>query len=252
MEAYGKAVLSIIGITVGKCPIKLMGKPHKPCAKSYCKRLVQLLTKKKQPNINSMKNYQLAILTLCIIFFAGSASAQITLGPRIGMSSSQVKIDRTTDNGLELETGDRVVGFHVGAFARISLLGLYVQPEILFTSAGGEVELTDASGTRDQILEYDLNKLDIPVMAGTKIAFFRLQAGPVFSFLLDDGFSASEDVNLNNAVVGYQAGIGLDISKLVIDVKYEGNLSKVGDRIEGINVDQRANQFLLSVGWKLF
>ena len=121
---------------------------------------------------------------------------------------------------------------------------------MLWTSTGGEIDIT-RNGV-NEVLDYQLNKIDVPVMAGLKMGFFRLQAGPVASFLIDDEVDGPVKVRLNEAVYGYQAGIGLDISNMVIDIKYEGNLTKLGDRIDGLRVDQRNSQVLVSLGFKLF
>ena len=53
-----------------------------------------------------------------------------------------------------------------------------------------------------------------------------------------------------NAVFAYQAGLGLDISKLTVDLRYEGNFSNqatLGNN-EG---EVRINQVMLSLGLKL-
>jgi hypothetical protein len=55
-----------------------------------------------------------------------------------------------------------------------------------------------------------------------------------------------------DATIGYQAGVGLDLWNLVIDAKYEGNLSTFGDELFGFPTDQNNNQWIVSVGFKLF
>ncbi len=193
------------------------------------------------------------------LFFCSVSYAQFfSIGPRVGVSSSKLEI---RDNVQDVKEGDASFGFHAGLFARFSLSSLYIQPEVLFTSNGGEIEFEDGSGVGNQIIEYDYNKLDVPVMIGFKFAkFFRLQAGPVASLLLkadakEGGVTEDVKNNYNNATVGYQAGIGLDIGSLILDLKYEGNLSSFGDdiRVGGntFNTDLRHNQWLLSLGIRL-
>ena len=175
----------------------------------------------------------------------------------MGISSSKMNLK---DNVQDVKEGDAVFGFHAGFFARVSLASVYIQPEILFTNNGGKIEL-DNGGTGQQIVEYDFNKLDVPIMVGFKFArFFRAQIGPVASLLLKadaESGGVTQDVkdHYQNATVGYQAGIGVDIGSLLLDLKYEGNLSKFGEDIEvgGINAntDVRNNQWILSLGIKL-
>ena len=55
------------------------------------------------------------------------------------------------------------------------------------------------------------------------------------------------------ATLGYQAGVGLELANLLVDVKYEGNLSKLGDGVtiagRDYSFDQRMSQWILSVGF---
>jgi hypothetical protein len=207
-----------------------------------------------------------AFLLFSALLIAATSFGQdqfFRIGPKVGVSSSNINVkEGIAGNTYNLRSGDAKLGLHVGAFARVSVLGIYVQPEVLFTSAGGRVTLQEA-GQAEVIKNYTLNKLDVPVMFGNKFAnFFRVQVGPVFSMLLsenvrENGSSAVQQVRQDwrNAAVGYQAGIGFDIGKLVLDLKYEGNLSKLGDNISvggnSFNTDLRNNQFILSLGWSL-
>lgn len=205
------------------------------------------------------------VLTAILLLFLSQASfAQFfTIGPRVGVSSSQVRIDDVRN--YDFESTDNKLGFQAGVFSRISILGFYVQPEVLFTNNGGTIEVRETSqGTANEIREYTYNKIDVPVMVGKSFAgIFRVNLGPTFSYLLSDevnGNNAANQIqdvieNYNDATIGYQVGIGLDISKLVIDLKYEGNLSRLGNEIsvagESFNTDIRNTQLILSVGLKL-
>ena len=58
----------------------------------------------------------------------------------------------------------------------------------------------------------------------------------------------------NGATWGYQIGVGLDIlKKVTIDLKYEGNLSKLADGVkigdQTMNFDSRNSQFVATLGF---
>lgn len=190
---------------------------------------------------------------LAIFFFSFAYGQLITVGPRVGVSSSKITLKENIDNVKE---GDAIFGFHAGVFARITMLNAYIQPEVLFTSNGGKIEFHD--GATQQIKEYEFNKLDVPIMLGLKLSdVLRIQAGPVASLLLkadakEGGVSEDIKDNYKSATIGYQAGIGLDLGRLALDLKYEGNLSKLGSDISIGNftadTDVRNNQWLLSLG----
>ena len=124
----------------------------------------------------------------------------------------------------------------------------------------GKTQSTITSGVSNVDLSF--NRVDVPVMIGGKIGPLRINAGPSFSFLT----SAESDVsgvvtdikdNYSNTTVGFQAGIGVDIMKFVIDLKFDGSLGeKFGDALtvngNTFSTDERPNQIVLAVGFKLF
>lgn len=195
------------------------------------------------------------ILTLALVAITFSASAQVTLGPRVTLTSTNLDLREEVAN---VQAGDAEFGFQYGLFVRVKVpvIGLYVQPELLFS----KTESTITSGATDVDLSF--NRVDVPVMIGGKIGPLRINAGPALSFLT----SAESDVsgavldikdNYSNTTVGFQAGIGIDILKFVIDLKYEGALGeKFGDALTvGGNTfatDERSNQIVLGIGFKLF
>jgi hypothetical protein len=93
-------------------------------------------------------------------------------------------------------------------------------------------------------------------MFGFKLKVLKLEAGPVASFIISNNSDLKNiteyDMQWNKATIGYQAGIGLDIGKIALDVKYEGNLSKLGTGIDIGNTtssfDTRLNQVIVSIG----
>lgn len=190
------------------------------------------------------------ILTLtALLFFVGmTTKAQIfTIGPKLGISNTTLSLQ---DNIDAYQAGDAKYSYHGGVFARIKITGFYIQPEAYFNSVNGEY--TDATDPNDiKTLEFDQRKIDMPILFGWKMGPFRINAGPVASFNLGDEIDFDNSVSeYKSAVFAYQAGIGLDISKLIVDLRYEGNLSD--QAILGNGDGQvRVNQIMLSVGLKL-
>jgi hypothetical protein len=188
---------------------------------------------------------------LGLLFFIGTtAEAQIfTIGPKFGISNTTVSLK---DNVSDYESGDAKYSYHGGVFARVKITGFYIQPEIYFNSVRGEYINPDQNiPISEQTIEFNQNKIDIPVLFGWKMGPFRINAGPVASFNLDDELDFDNSISAyRSAVFAYQAGIGLDISKLIVDLRYEGNLSNqaVLGNDEG---KVRINQIMLSVGLKL-
>lgn len=218
------------------------------------------------------------LLVSVLVFLQLSTQAQLfRFGVKGGVSSSKFSVDNTmfqdiqTTQGVRdilIEQGESKLGLHFGVFGRIQITGLYIQPELLFTQTRGEfvVNEIDPSNTQETIesfAEQKFNKFDVPVMVGWKFGPARIGLGPVASVMLSENNGLVDKINdlsnetaessLNKAVFGYQVGVGLDILKFAtIDLKYEGNLSKLGEAIQIGNqnfaFDQRNPQFIASLG----
>jgi len=195
-----------------------------------------------------MKKLLIAVIGL---FLIGSVEAQdFSIGPKVGVSQGNVSV-----SGDGFTSGDSRMGYHLGGFIRMGGNFFFIQPEVLYTNTGGEISRLDGANTVTYAASF--NRLDVPVMLGLKFAnVFRIQAGPVANFLLSselrDNVDNVIDPDYRTSTIGYQAGIGLDIANMIIDLKYEGPLGRTADSIAGFQTDQRQNQLILSLGIRLF
>lgn len=195
-----------------------------------------------------MKKITIVLFAFFITTSVAHASV-FNMGPRIGGSISQLNVDLAKESKeyklLNLKAG---LGYHVGVFTRFSFGALYVQPELLFSGAGAKIN------KKSKETKLRFTKVDLPIMAG--LSFFnivRAQIGPTFSMLLnavEDGATVKE--NYSKATFGWQTGLGVDIWNMTIDLKYEGNLSKFGDKIAGFTTKQGYGLWILSVGFNIF
>jgi len=212
-------------------------------------------------------------LTIALVSCSLSISAQsLSWGPKIGIAVPSIKVSDVQDvnSGAQalslLEDVNGKVSGHIGVFARISLLGFYIQPELLVSSSKSEVGFnipTDDFNLESVMGEVKLNKLDIPVLIGKRFfKVLRVNAGPVFTLPLNEDISFKnlttniEDVKTNykSATIGAQIGAGLDLTFLTVDVRYELALQSLSESISIGNAafaaDQRVNQFLIAIGVK--
>jgi hypothetical protein len=206
---------------------------------------------------------------LLVVLITIPAFSQIKFGLKAGVSTTNLSMAtlKTVTTGTTTYTVQALenakYGFHGGAFLRLTLLGIYIQPELLLSSRTNEytvTNITNATSPVKSVVEQKFNKLDIPVMLGFKLGPIRVNAGPAASILIN---TPKELINspdyesmFNRMTIGYQAGVGLDILKLLtIDLRYEGSLKKYQNQIQNlvgtkttVNLDDRANAFLFSVG----
>ncbi|MCI4671052.1 MAG: PorT family protein [Bacteroidia bacterium] len=181
-------------------------------------------------------------VTLALLF-GGAANAQVfKIGAKAGISTSGISSDdlsiRSTDDlqDLKISLQNSSPEYQLGLFTRLNLAGLYVQPELMFTTSSVEYLLEDfRDGTSDPLYEQYFG-LEMPIMAGIKLGPFRANAGPVFRTNLG---SVSEITQLSGygrkfreSQMGIQAGFGFDLGKkLILDFRYEVDLSETRDEI---------------------
>ena len=206
-----------------------------------------------------------SILIVLSVFLALPAFSQVNFGLKAGVSTTNVKMEdvKTLTSG-ETEYLVNAIkaanyGFHAGAFVRFSMMGFYIQTELIFASRTDEYTISDAETPAEEtVKKQQFNRLDLPIMLGAKLGPVRLNAGPSARLLINSPKDLITDPDFkamyNDLTFGYQAGIGVDIVKrITLDLRYEGSLQKYQTKIENtagtdFTLDDRPNAFLLSVG----
>ncbi|MDO9579361.1 MAG: porin family protein, partial [Bacteroidales bacterium] len=183
---------------------------------------------------------------LFVVLISVPAFSQLKFGLKAGVSTTFLSMEtlKTITSGDTQYTVDALTdakyGFHGGAFLRLSLLGIYLQPELLFSSRTNEYTVIDlAAPTVEMAKTQKFNKLDIPVMVGFKLGAIRLNAGPAASLLINSPSDLIDDPDFKSMysrmTIGYQAGVGIDVLKtLTIDLRYEASLKKYQNQIENL------------------
>jgi hypothetical protein len=197
---------------------------------------------------------KLALIVLVTLSSLSLYAQKNGVGLKAGLSSTQVDF-----KGDQFVPSDAQMGYHLGVFARFGGIGFFVQPEVLFTQTSGKfkLELPPVSSISSTQYEAKFNRLDVPVMAGFRmLKIIRVMAGPIASFNIDsslkDAGTTVQNMDFKKATLGYQAGVGVDLGTISIEGKYEGGLSKFTENIGSYTADNRLNQWVLSVGFKLF
>ena len=192
-------------------------------------------------------------ILLLLDFFVSISMAHANLfsiGLRVGGGASQIKVGQVLKEGTSNLNLKKDLGYHLGAFSRLCFPPFYIQPELLISGSGAK--FTKENSSKEAQIRF--TKVDFPIIVGLPLlGIVRVQVGPVFSLLLEaiEAGQKLEDV-YSKLTVGWQGGLGLDIWNLVIDLKYEGNLSKFGDKIANIKTDHGYALWVLSVGINIF
>ena len=190
----------------------------------------------------------------------------VTFGLKAGVNTTtdvfkNVSLTNDEGKGYDIINNKAKVGFLAGAYARVSILGFFVQPELYYAQSSTEITLQEIGTTTVSKEVNKLNTLNIPILFGTKFGPLRVNTGPIATIILSntnivDNVSGL-DQDMDKANWGLQAGIGLDISKISLDARYETSISKLGSAYNTasgskVNFGSRPQQFIFTLGLKLF
>ena len=207
------------------------------------------------------------ILFSLAVFLIGltTLKAQFAAGVKLGMSSTDIEasdlniFDQNGIQELSMSIENANYGFLIGGFMRIPIKKFFIQPEVLFNSNSVDYRVTDfrQQGFVDTILREKYQYLDVPLMLGFKFGPLRLNGGPVSHIFLGSNtqLNSIQDYGqmFKNAEYGWQAGLGLDIWKIAVDLRYEGNFNKFGDHItiggEQFSFDDSPARFVATIGY---
>ena len=190
------------------------------------------------------------VLFFVSLFFTISLNAQLpfTFGPKMGFTTSKL-----STNKQEI-TEAFTANMYGGIFVRIGDKS-FLQTEVNFTTKGGLFQQNELL----QVREIELNTIEIPVLLGAKsidlrACNLRMMIGPSISFITDKEILMrspdhwiSQD-KIKDAIWSLQAGIGVDLLMLSLDIRYELGLNNISN-IEGIEMKNAL--FHVSLGWKI-
>lgn len=203
-------------------------------------------------NSNTMKKLIFSIVFLTAGWITSHAQT-FNLGVKAGVNLAKINSDFANEENR--------LGYQIGAWARIGGASFYVQPEAYIGSKGNKfISFTNNNNTEVAAEgKVKFTTLDIPVLLGTKFGSnklnFRVMAGPVISFVLDENSSfnsayqqATDFDNYKNQALGVQAGAGVDVGSISVDLRYEAGLSNIS---KSEKYTQKPNLFQLSLGFKI-
>lgn len=195
---------------------------------------------------------------IAILASSISYAQDLKLGIKAGFNVTKLETDAT------IFKNENSVGYLAGIWGRIGGNKFHIQPEAYFTSKSATVH-PEAGDAGSDLLKGDIKftNIDVPILIGTKFpvgfAKIKLQAGPLFSFVVDEKNPYKESASgfINEGVKDYKdkfaavvAGTGVDFGNFAVDLRYEYGLGNIS-RNETAG-KQTLNLWTLSVGYSLF
>lgn len=187
------------------------------------------------------------IILAIFLLLALENFAQFDLGIKVGYTTSKLSTN-LSDIKEDIKNN-----FQIGAFARLGKR-LYLQPEFYYATSGGTL-----TGTNNEQEKITFNNLCIPALLGFKIINgekinLRIMAGPTANFIVNKKFNGDllqvNNSDFKNVSWGLDAGAGVDIWFLALDVRYEWGLNDIYYSASG-DATMKSNLFIVSLGFKI-
>jgi hypothetical protein len=190
--------------------------------------------KQRQMHMN-LKRHKLltflAVLTVLVAANISEVNAQMRAGVKGGLNVSNLYSDKISDENARY-------GFNAGVYGQIfSTETFAIQPELLYSTRGTKYE---SNGLIDQEVKFNLNYLDLPVLAVFKLGdAAEIHVGPYAGYLLHSNVSTSGDLGNGSRGIdrddlkpfdfGVAAGFGLNFGPMQIGARYNLGLTKIAD-----------------------
>lgn len=203
-------------------------------------------------------------LLLGLLFVSTTATAQVEFGLKAGLATQSLQGERFdfTESGrenLSLALSEGHYGFQFGALLRIPISDRFdIQTELTLNSTAADFSFNDPDQQATQVFRERYNDVNIPILASWKVAFLRLNAGPVghlFVSSTSDLMDADgRDRTFDSFNLGYTLGGAVDIGPITVDLRYDGNFSRYGEDFaiagETFRVDQAPKRWVGSVAYR--
>jgi hypothetical protein len=183
------------------------------------------------PKIKMNKLLNTCLICALIMLGANTVQAQSksTVGVKGGLNLSNFYVE-------DIDDKDARLGFHAGVYGRVYATDFFaIQPEINFSTRGNEII---SNGLFDQRTRFNLNYIDVPVLAVFKLGkVAEIHAGVYGAYLiganiksdgdLGDWFDDLDRDNFETVDYGLAGGVGLNFGGVQVGARYNMGLQEI-------------------------
>ncbi len=187
--------------------------------------------------MKNMKKISIAFILLLAVTLHSNAQVNdgstTQFGMKGGANFSNLYNDDVDDNNV-------LTSFNAGLYATFPLTDfIAIQPEVLYSRKGAEMVYDNAFASG--AAKFKLNYIEVPLLLKVNVAKnFSVHAGPYFAYLIDAQISNESDSgdydfednfdneDFNKFDAGLAVGVGLDLDKVGVGLRYNYGLSTVG------------------------
>lgn len=197
----------------------------------------------------------IALFSILFLSLVSITNAQGDYGIKAGLSYNTngklAEIVNETETIFD-NKGKGKSGFNVGFYGRLNLGPIYLRPELVYTKTTTEYDLDN------QIEDYKVSKIDIPVLVGVKlIGPLSVFAGPAFQYIMSNDLKGLSFNSIEKEfTIGMNIGAGVKFGRFGIDVRYERGFNKteteaIDNASYGYRLDSRPKQLIFSLSYSL-
>ena len=197
-------------------------------------------------------NKLISIFNTTFLFLSISITAQSNFGLKGGYSynsNGNLKEFTSETNSIIKDKGKTKSGYNIGFYGKIDLGELYIRPELIYTKTTSEYVLNSVNQ------DFEISKIDTPLLIGVEvIGPISVFAGPSFQYILDNKLKGIDLQKVEDEfTVGLNIGVGLQLGRLGLDVRYERGLNSNEAEFTSNNtsfrLDTRPEQLIFNISY---
>lgn len=176
--------------------------------------------------------FAVAALALALMFVAAPKKAAAQFGVKAGIYTAH--FSDVTKEDFKLKNN---VGFQAGVLYKLHLTpGIVVQPELLYVQKNATLE-NKVVEDKDK---FNMSFMQLPVSLqyGPNLVVARpfVQVVPYISYALGKSSDVGSWDDINRFTGGIGLGAGVDVWKLQFNLRYNWDLTRVGDGKKGVKI----------------
>ena len=202
-----------------------------------------------------------SLFILMLFATAGTAQAQddtdLKFGVKGGLNISQLYIEQP-----DAESENAKLGIHAGLFLKAPLSDFFaIQPELLFSSQGAKVSYRGSGllGIQSGEARFNLNYIQLPILASITAGPLHFQAGPYFSYLLSANVKdLKQDLTVGSQRefdksdfkafdYGLAGGLAIDVQGFQLGARYNYGLREIGESSAAGRLTQNSKNSVIQI-----
>ena len=180
----------------------------------------------------NFKSFYLAVLLTTFFTTSEIIAQSFTFGPKVGYNSAKLS-GNSFDN---FHNNNSLDGMHAGVFLEFRFNKFAIQPEVLYSTEGGEIEVDMNNETLNHNLNLDY--VIVPLMFKYYLTnSIAVEAGPQIGFLMDKenrfGNLNFEEAEFNDLNISGNVGISINLPlSLMLSARYNVGFTNVAENFE--------------------